>query len=416
MRHRPITVTVCLLAAAFFFTPAIAWVAGERAEPIENRPLSGFPSFGRGFDIFDPLTRWTTDHLPLRSTAIRANTRLTERLFDETPSRVALGGPVGVGRSGKLAGQSAQKGEPRTQPVAKGRNGWLYLRQEFTLACAPEVPMDLILSRMRRLHRIIDKSGRRLIFLVAPDKSGFELGALPADYPDRECADRAHRARIAALRRLDLPGFVDIAASLSAQRRRQGRPIYLPTDTHWTSLGSSLAAEGVAAEIDRKLIAGTQIVATGTETFVGDLSTLSGDPRKSTTHGVVIKRRGIRPPRTSDPELFPGGPVVRELRHTSPGSASLYPHRTVLYGDSFSRETLLRGLGTFFADLTRPPELGVAQGAHRLPADEQLLIDLIEKSRLMIYEVSERNFWGIQRANLLRLGLLDRIEAALNAP
>ena len=70
-----------LLAVAFFFGPAVAFVLGERPQEIENRRLTPFPSVSDGWAFFPQFATWATDHLPLRKQAVEGNAALSERVF-----------------------------------------------------------------------------------------------------------------------------------------------------------------------------------------------------------------------------------------------------------------------------------------------------------------------------------------------
>ena len=417
MRRRPQTLVLGLVAAAFFFAPALAWLAGERAKPIENRALVDFPSLGRGWDIFPALTQWTTDYLPLRSNAVRFNTRLSESVFDETPGQIATAGPVGVGQGANLAGQAKRDSDDgaTTSPAVRGEHGWLYLTQDFTSACEPERSMAAVLRGLRRLDSIVRGSGRRLIVVVPPDKSTVERSEIPDDYALRECAEKAHGARIAALRRLALPGFVDMQAVLEAQRRRQGSPIYLPLDSHWTQLGEVLFGQNIAKAIDPRLLRRTKVRPGSEQTGYGDITRLTGDLKRSSQPGYRVERAGVSEPRKTERVIFPGGTVTRELRTSTPGGARLYPDPVVLQGSSFSGVSAEETV-PYFANITRIPQLLDAEAAGRLPATERLLIGQIKRSRLMIFEQVERELWGEQSGSLLRPEFLDRLERALARP
>lgn len=91
----------------FFFGPSAAGALGVRAGELENRALTQLPSLTQGWGLFDQLNQWTIDHLPLRDQAIRFNTDLSQRLFDEIPS---------------YGGERAAADRARVLP---GRNGWL---------------------------------------------------------------------------------------------------------------------------------------------------------------------------------------------------------------------------------------------------------------------------------------------------
>jgi alginate O-acetyltransferase complex protein AlgJ len=417
MRHRPPTLLIGLVAAAFFFAPAFAWVSGERATPIENRPLVAFPSLDLGWDVFPALTQWTTDYLPLRSNAVRFNTRLSERVFNEAPAQIAATGPVGVGQAPTLAGQAnAGSDEPAPKSkVLRGEHGWLYLTQDFTSGCEPEWSMAEVLRGLRRLDSIIGRSGRRLIVVVPPDKSTIERAEIPDDYALRGCAERAHRARIAALRRLALPSVVDMQAVLEARRRRQRSPIYLSLDSHWTQVGSYLYGRSLVEKIDPRLLRHTRVVPGARQTPYGDLTTLIGDPKRVNQPGLRLERDGVSAPRTTETSLYPGGVVTRERRSAATGLARLYPYRAVLHGSSFTRVSADK-VKPYFADITLPPQLLDAESEGRLAQAEQLLLDLIKSSKLLILEQVEREFWGVQTGSLLRPEFLDRLERALSSP
>ena len=63
------------LAAAllFFLRSCNALTFGDRADPIENRPLAGMPSLNSGWQAIPGLNAWAVDNLPLRSQAVRAD-------------------------------------------------------------------------------------------------------------------------------------------------------------------------------------------------------------------------------------------------------------------------------------------------------------------------------------------------------
>lgn len=421
MRRSPILVVIGLLAAAFFFTPAVAALLGARAKTIENRALTPFPSLDRGWHIFAPLTQWTVDHLPLRASAVRVNARLSERLFSELPSR-ATGpvGPVGVGQAGPVAGggpPAVASGAPKGFGGAvPGSDGWLYLSDDFIDGCHPVLRMSEVESGLIRLDSIVRGSGRRLVIVSPPDKSGFSPEHLPRDYPTLGCAQRAHAARAASLQRLRrrLPGLTDVAFALRSQQRAQGSPIYLPQDSHWSERGAAVYAETVARAINPALLRGTQVVGHGPTPYIPDLTPLTGDPRTVRQTAISVVRRGVEPGRLTMRTIFPGGVVRRVQRTPRPGGAPLYPGRTVVYGDSFSDAYGgFTFLSAFFRDVTLMPGMYKAWQSHRLPQAEAALISSIRSAHVFVYEQVERQLWGVRVASVLRPEFLDALERAL---
>jgi alginate O-acetyltransferase complex protein AlgJ len=416
----PIKLVIGLIAVAFFFTPAVAWLLGERAKPIENRPLAAFPSLDKGFEIFDPLTQWTNDHLPLRATAVRANTRLSRRLFDELPARADEAGPIGVGQAGHVGGAVNTQGTGAADEFGRavtGRNGWLYLSDDFIYACRPLLRIEEVVQGLRRLDAIIRDSGRRLVVVSPPDKTAFEPANLPDSWPGLDCIAPAYRARVRALRGLASNGVVDLAAPLADQQRRQKSPIYLPDDSHWSQMGALVYAQVIARAVDPSLLSGTRIVSTGRQTYTGDLARVTGDPRPNTQDGVRIVRPGVGPAQPTVTHIYPGGDLQRWRNRSAPGGSRLFPGRTVVLGDSFA--SVWGGtasLTNYFADLTQAPELYPANTVHRLPEAEDVLIEQIKSSRVFVYEQAERQLWGVRIASIVRPEFLDKLERALRRP
>jgi hypothetical protein len=416
----PIKLVVGLIAVAFFFTPAVAWLVGERAKPIENRPLTAFPSLDEGFGIFDPLTQWTNDHLPLRATAVRANTRISRRLFSELPARTGEAGPVGVGQTGHVGGTANTPGAGVADEFGRavpGRNGWLYLSDDFIYACRPELRPEEVVQGLRRLDSIIRNSGRRLVVVSPPDKTAFEPAQLPGSWPGLECIAPAYRARVRALSGLESNGVVDLAAPLAEQQRRQGSPIYLPDDSHWSQMGALVYAQTIARAVDPSLLSGTRIVSAGRQTYTGDLARVTGDPRPNTQEAVRIARPGVGPAQLTVTHIYPGGDLQRWRNRSAPGGARLYAGRTVVVGDSFA--DVWGGtvsLTNYFADLSQAPALYPANTVHRLPQAEDALIMEIKSSRVFVYEQAERQLWGVRIASIVRPEFLDKLERALRRP
>ena len=150
---------------------------------------------------------------------MRAHTRVTRELLGEVPVISQVNVPVGVGQGASLAGEPAPAPDPiNGRSVVVGRDGWLFLSNEFELACRPgRAPSDVIAS-VRRLASILERSGRRLVVGIPPDKGSMVPSLVPGDYPLKACAERARAERSAVLRSAALPGFVDMKAALGRSR------------------------------------------------------------------------------------------------------------------------------------------------------------------------------------------------------
>ena len=248
---------------------------------------------------------------------------------------------------------------------------------------------------------------------AAPDKGALEPEFIPDDYPQKDCAVRAHQDRVAALSRLGVPSLIDMQGPLAALKRKTpGGHVYLPTDSHWIERGRLLYGRLIAEALDPRLMEHTKVVESTRQEFVGDLTKLTGDPKTAVSQGLSYVRDGVSDPVARSRTLFPGaGQMLRE-RRTTTGPARLYQGRTLVLGDSFTGVSWTK-LSRFFADITQFPELIRAAEAGRLPETESVLFDEIRRARVVIYEHAERNFWGERDQNVLLPRFLDRLERAL---
>jgi alginate O-acetyltransferase complex protein AlgJ len=408
-RHQGLRPLLALMGIAFFFAPLAAFLGGERAESIENRPLAKFPDLSSGFSAFDQLTRWGVDHLTLRDSAVRLNSSLSRNLLGEAPSTGQVSGPVGIGAAGRLAG--AELARPGGSRIVIGDGDWLFLSQEFSRACDPGRPPAEVIEAARRLGAIITRSGRRFVIAVAPDKSSVLPDRVPEDYALRDCAERSRRERLAALRAARLPGFVDLQALLEEKQRSQGRPIYLKGDTHWTDAGAVVMARSLAAAVDPRLLAGTRVERGPDHRRVEDLAFQIGDGTVRSQLRLDVVRRGVRVGPLEPAPAFPGGRAVRSHARAAAGGARLYRGKAVVYGDSFAEHSLEQ-FTPFFADVTLFSTLASAE-TNSVAVARKTLITRILNSQLVVFVTAERGFWTRERASVLDTAFLNRLETRL---
>lgn len=416
-RRGIVVIALALVGAAFFFFPALAWVGGKRATQFENHPLAAFPSLSRGFGFFDGLNRWTIDRLPLRASAVRLRTRIYRNVFAQEPPATLNAGPVGTGRTGNLGGETikpAPTGElpGALQPIA-GKGGWLYIGQEFVNACVQPPPSQVV-GGLRRFADIVRASGRRVVVLIPPDKATIYPAALPGVLPARDCWRRGLAARSAALSGTRIPGYVDLAALLARRQARDGRPIYLPDDTHWTEVGSVLYATALARAVDPALLARTRIVRGGTQRYVGDLRALTGDPTPSTEPAFRIVRRGIRTVTSGSrdwQQMLKGGVIRSFGRASGLDPAPLERERVTILGDSFTQRAL-PDIAPFFRRVTSLPQL-VEVNPERRRHVLRLLFRSLNRSRIVVVEQTERMLFARRPGSVWLPGFLDRLQRSL---
>ncbi len=348
-----------IAAIAFFATPVAARVVGVKAEPFENRPLAGAPSLHDGWNVFDQTTRFLTDRMPLREEAVRANTRISQDLFDTTPRYGRAGG-----RGLPFAGP-ASRGRPAAPNlegfrVAAGRDGWLYIAEEAERSCRPPFPSDAAVRRWRELVRIVERSGRRAAVVIAPNKSTIYPEHLALDEAKRRCASRGSNAlwsRIEGVPRDE--NLIALRDPLLRLKRAQRAPVYLRVDSHWTDRGGF---ELVAAVLERLggdvRPAPGELVDIRAEEAQGDLSRLIGNPERERRPRLIVRRR-------------PGAPTV--------------PGRTVVVLDSFGERIM--GLLRPYFETFEP-----VYWNRRRKTPPRELAEAVERADTVIFETVEREF------------------------
>jgi len=338
---------IALIALAFFFGPAVAYVVGERARPIENRGLSPRPTPAHGWRFFPETSTWFTDHLPLRRQAIETNSSLTRRVFDEEPVYGTGGEPSGGSATAGVTGDDRAGDAPAYPPVVSGREGWLYSGEDFHKPCEPVRTVANTLARLDRLARMVEASGRRFVFTVAPNKSTVTPEFLPDEILGRDCWESASEDLWRALREDPPDYYVDLRAALERQQKADGVPIYLQLDTHWAPRAHGVYAEQLAEALEPGLWEGSKIVEAGSRQSGGDLAALLAEDRTARVQNWKVVRPGV----TGDYQKpFRMGRTPHRLRQTST-DAKLFAPRTLLLADSFTQNARRNVVG-LFADVS----------------------------------------------------------------
>jgi hypothetical protein len=406
---------LAILGVALFFTPAIARLAGVYPTAVENRPLVKLPSLSEGFGIFPGLTQWSIDHLPLRNLAIRADAHISEDLFGQPPSYTTAGGPIGLGQSASLQGgrAGATASGPANQ-IVPGRNGWLFLGDEFTSGCHPQLPLNQVTSGLRRLDQIVTASGRKLVVLIPPDKDTVDDRFAPSTVIDGACARRGKALRWAAFGSLNLHDYVDMLPLLQAEEAKTRRPAYLAIDSHWTDrTAATVFLPAILNALSPRLYRSAHVGPGPPDHYTGDLSVLAGSPRTATQTSWSATRPRVIPGHTTVVSPFANFPITHYINSAPPG-VPLVRGRTLLYGDSFT-ERSLGIIAPFFSDLVRIPELSRAAvaGPQARAAGLALLTAQIKQADVVVVEQTERIVTASTTGSILDPDVINAIQKVL---
>lgn len=403
-RHGNRQRTALTCALVFFLVPALAFVFGVRPQAFENRRLAAFPSPGAGWGFFTGLPNWATDHLPLRQAGVQAETGVSEGLFGEPPAfsrtdRQSSGAPIGPIALPPSPDQPQPGGGSHVDfsQVVEGTSGWLYFAQDMSSKCQPNRPLATTVAALRQLRSEVESSGRRLVLVVAPDKSTVLPQHLPADYPDRQCSLAAAAPFWSAVTGA---GALDLRAGLRALSAPGTTPIYYPQDTHWTDLGSLDLLRSVADRIEPGVSIPWRTAPNGLVVRPADLPPLVG--QSGTDLGV---RYALRPDGTHDLT----GPAEENLTHPVHfGSGRPVPgmitEPVTLLGDSFL-ERSTRYLPAVFGNATAVAYSSLVSHPDEVQA-------ALVPSRIVVVEVVERDLAN-GSAQFLLPGPLAAINTAL---
>ncbi len=214
--------------------------------------------------------------------------------------------------------------------VLNGLDDQMFYGPELDLACGVGDRLAVPMKAVSRLARVIEKSGRKVVFSIAPGKSATmegELGQLPHGVCDQQGLVAQNRV----LDGYDDPAYLPLRHHLTGTSRQ----LYWKTDLHWTTAGGAEYAKALATRLDPGL-GRRQRFRYGTETRVGLLSELRRQP------GCRRPRSWRGPPgrsRCATPRARRPGPATPSSRSTTPGSPAparlTWPGRTLLLGDSF---------------------------------------------------------------------------------
>ncbi|MBI1843864.1 MAG: hypothetical protein HYR89_04570 [Actinobacteria bacterium] len=360
---------LALLGALLLFVPALAAAAGVRAQPIENHPLAPRPSIGRGWDAVDDVVPFANDHLALRDRAIRLDTWVDEQVFGDNPA-------------------SGQDADPK---VLVGDDGWLFLAEDLTKACRPAETVATALANVDALHDALGRHGKRLVFLIAPDKTTFMDDRLRSS-PGLPCARRFKADLWRRLATRPPRGYVDLRRRLDAESSKTGEFLYHRADTHWNDRAAVVATRAVVELIDPGLWTSSTVVRLGDVARTGDLARMLGSRSHEQAPHLGIRRNVTRTVRMIRESKIPDSPEAFEVINEAGPNTPLVPGRAVFLYDSFGA-VLYPFLSTYFANiegtnhLLMPPEATAERIAH----GDTVIYEVVE--RHLIDQLGDSDYW-----------------------
>ena len=215
--------------------------------------------------------------------------------------------------------------------VVEGTNDDLFLGLEFDLACA--WGGDYFEQGMRRLAglaRVIEESGRRAVFTVAPGKADMMRRSIPASaLPQGTCNSTSLAGQRRLLDRFPDHNYVSSRKAIANDHRQT----YWKTDQHWTEIGVSHYALELAQALDPAL-ARRQRYRKATQTQVGYLNYIRGIQTPESVRSV--RYAGKVTVHTAKDSPWPMGSSHTDMRWRSTPASKTWPGHTLLLADSFT--------------------------------------------------------------------------------
>ncbi len=368
---------VTLTFAAWLATPLalIAFGAGSGFANLERRRPAKLPEFATAAildsRLYAGLADYFADRVPLRVRAVAADSWLDLNLFGDSPSR----------------------------KVVLGADGWLFSRESMMAACKDRVSARKVVATIRGIDRVLRASGRRFIFLVAPNKAAVYPEYLGSATSLAGCS-RAFRQQLRSrLRQAEIPDSIDLWQALESLKGRTDREIYFPHDTHWTADAALEATRRIVERLAPALWDESRVVTTFGRRHRGDLSNMIGLPTWDATVAHKIAR-GVK-------VKF----IQRSQFDRRSASGDVLQERVLLIDDSFGR-MYRHSLSQFLGDGT-----WIHWGSFISPRHRASMMGQLARAEVVVLEVVERLLAGLSGHSWqdIPVRLADELSAELPA-
>jgi hypothetical protein len=217
-----------------------------------------------------------------------------------------------------------------------GLNGTKFFGEEFDTACGYGDRFEPGLRRFARLARLIERSGRDVVFTVAPNKSVVRSADLVGvRVPHGRCARIGMKKQTKALDRFEDRNYVPMRGKL-ATLAAQGEQVYWDIDSHWTTVGHTRLAYAFAKRLAPEVAAGQRYLVRGTRTITPDVASLIGQPdvKETAPRRRILTPVEVRTKRGSD-DYHPVTKFTTDHSwRTTPARRTIRGHTAVI-GDSF---------------------------------------------------------------------------------
>ena len=224
-------------------------------------------------------------------------------------------------------------------PVTFGDNGRAFFGQDFDAACWYGPRLHHGLRQLGKLARVIEQSGRHVVWTVAPNKTSVATDDLPAEMPHGRCSSRGIAQQDRVLDEFSDPRFIPLRAALERQSAR-GVNVYWHLDTHWTTVAGAQYAEAVASKLNPH-IAALQRYRSATRTISVDLGEQGFIDQLQESGKVRIPKSPVRVRPAGGASTIDLDTLINpDISWRTGPAARTWRGNTLLLGDSFTYRSL----------------------------------------------------------------------------
>jgi hypothetical protein len=252
---------------------------------------------------------------------------------------------------------------------------------------------------------LIHRSGRRVVLVIAPDKSTIYPEYLPDVNAEKACGLKGKATYWPMIEGSRVPGILPMRRNMLAIKKPPPDNSYFRLDDHWdTVAGVNATREALQSLHTNVQIQDSDLHRTRVR-YTGGLTNLLGKPEQDTAPALIVQRHGI-PATTSSPMKLPAK-GVGELRSRPPDPKRLIPGNTLFISDSF-------GLGMIDALQSYTTDMSWVQWFEN---NERSLAAAIEGADTVVLETVERelNFRASDQGYVTER-LLARLKRELGPP
>jgi hypothetical protein len=215
----------------------------------------------------------------------------------------------------------------------EGEDGYLFLKDAFDAACNGHGTPQSIAENVKRFADIVQRSGRRIVISVAPDKSSVLVDKLPEKNLQSDCHQKNQDQFWKSLGDAKIPGYVDLRTALKREVENNRRPLYFRQDSHWNQEGSLVGVKQVVERFQSNLWDESAVVFAGVTPYTGDLEAMRGGTKIDETSNFGVIRSQIKVVTPQEDENQTVG--YRQVSQMSGPTGRLVEGATLMMYDSF---------------------------------------------------------------------------------